>query len=67
MPHTIDYYRQRYYDFLATEEVGVLNSFNENKVMNGKTYKKYKLWCLISAITGLREGETFYLAKLMRF
>ncbi|GHV61772.1 hypothetical protein AGMMS49587_06810 [Spirochaetia bacterium] len=37
--------------------------YRNGKVMNGRTYKKYRLWCLLSATTGLREGEIFYLRK----
>jgi integrase len=37
--------------------------YRKDKVMNEKTYKKYRLWCLISATTGLRESEIFYLRK----
>jgi integrase len=35
--------------------------YRNNKVMNESTYKKYRLWCLLSATTGLREAEIFHL------
>ncbi|GHU98555.1 hypothetical protein FACS189483_06720 [Spirochaetia bacterium] len=37
--------------------------YRNKKVMNEKTYKKYRLWCLLSATTGLRGSEIFYLRK----
>jgi hypothetical protein len=37
--------------------------YRDDKIKNEKTYKKYRLWCLIAATTGLREGEIFYLRK----
>jgi integrase len=37
--------------------------YRKDKIKNEKTYKKYRLFCLISVTTGLREGEVFYLQK----
>ncbi|GHV81128.1 hypothetical protein AGMMS49944_29190 [Spirochaetia bacterium] len=47
-----------HFQWRGTENLSTLK-----KVMNEKTYKKYRLWCLISATTGLRVGEIFYLRK----
>ncbi|MDR3057938.1 MAG: tyrosine-type recombinase/integrase [Prevotella sp.] len=47
-----------HFKWRGTEDFSTLK-----KVMNEKTYKKYRLWCLISATTGLRVGEIFYLRK----
>ncbi|GHT80225.1 hypothetical protein FACS1894130_11120 [Spirochaetia bacterium] len=37
--------------------------YKNDKLINEKTYKKFRLWCLLAATTGLREGEIFHLRK----
>jgi integrase len=49
--------------FFILNNLDLWKLYRKDKVMNDKTYKKYRLWCLLSATTGLREGEIFYLQK----
>jgi integrase len=47
--------------FFLFNNLDLWKMYKNNKVINEKTYKKFRLWCLLSATTGLRESEIFYL------